>query len=232
MASAAGPLLVVQHEPDAPPALLGEAAARAGLHLEVVEAPGRPVPARLDGAAGLAVLGGEMGAGDLDAYPHLAPTMGLLRQAAAGGVPALGICLGAQLAAAALGGRAYRGPALEIGWNPLTLTATGRADPLLGAAAGGGPVFHWHHDTFDLPPGAALLATSGGYANQAFRLGSVVGVQWHPEVDAAVLAAWFAAAAPPPPYSAGAARAGLAAGRGAAVGLLDAFCRAVAGRQG
>jgi GMP synthase (glutamine-hydrolysing) len=222
-------LLVVQHEPDVPPALLGDAAATAGLDLEVVEAPTRPVPGGLDGAAGLAVLGGSMGAYDTGDHPHLVATMALIRRAAARGRPVLGICLGAQLAAAALGGRAYRGPAgLEIGWNRLELTAAGRADPVLGRAGQPGAVFHWHADTFDLPPGATLLARGAVYANQAFRLGSVIGVQWHPEVDAAVLAGWFAGPAPPPPYDEAAARAGLDAHGAAAERLLRAFCRTVA----
>jgi GMP synthase (glutamine-hydrolysing) len=97
-------LLVVQHEPEATPGLLVAAAAAAGVRLEVVEAPGQDVPAELGGADGLVVLGGEMDADELDAYPHLEPTMALLRDAAARGAPALGICLGAQLAANALGG--------------------------------------------------------------------------------------------------------------------------------
>jgi GMP synthase (glutamine-hydrolysing) len=221
-------LLVVQHEPESPPALLGEVAAALGLDLAVVEAPAEPLPTRLDGAAGLAVLGGEMGVYDAADYPHLEATMALLRQAAAGGVPALGICLGAQLAAHALGGRAYLGDAgVEAGWNRLELAPGARADPVLGSLGAGDAVFHWHKDTFDLPPGATLLASTDRYANQAFRAGSVVGVQWHPEVDAGILAAWYAAS--PAPYPHEAALAGVAEHGPAARRLLEAFCRVVAG---
>ena len=121
-------LLVVQHEPSAPPGLLTPAAAATGVELQVVEAPGQPVPTTLDGADGLVVLGGVMDADETDAYPHLARTMDLVRDAAARSVPTLGICLGAQLAAAALGGRAYPGPAgEELGWTKVELTEAGRA---------------------------------------------------------------------------------------------------------
>ena len=84
-------LLVVQHEPSAPPGLLAPAAAATGVELQVVEAPGQPVPVTLDGAHGLVVLGGVMDADETDAYPHLARTMDLVRDAAARSVPTLGI---------------------------------------------------------------------------------------------------------------------------------------------
>jgi GMP synthase (glutamine-hydrolysing) len=224
-------LLVVQHEPDCPPGLLGDAAAATGLDLEVVEAPGQPVPAGLDGAGGLAVLGGTMGVYDGGAFPHLEPTMALLRHAAARDVPALGICLGAQLAAHALGGRAYLGAAgMEMGWNRLRLTAAGRADPVVGQLGEPATVLLWHKDTFDLPPGAELLASGTLYPNQAFRLGSVVAIQFHPEVDAGLLAAWYAdTQAPPVPEPV--MRAGLADHGPAARRVLDGFCRLVAARS-
>ena len=222
-------LLVVQHEPECPPGLLSDVAAAAGLDLEVVDAPRRPRLA-LDGADGLAVLGGTMGAYDGATVPHLAPTMALLRRAAADEVPVLGICLGAQLAAHALGGRAYPGPAgPEMGWNRLELTPAGRADPVVGRLGEPATVLVWHKDTFDLPPGAELLARGAGYANQAFRLGSVVALQFHPEVDAGVLAAWYAQAEAPPPVPEPVMQAGLADHGAAARRVLDAFCGVVAG---
>jgi GMP synthase (glutamine-hydrolysing) len=97
-------LLVVQHEPSTPPGLLADAAAATGVELDVVEAHGRQVPVELGDAGGLVVLGGEMDADELDDYPHLERTMALLRDAATRNAPTLGICLGAQLAANALGG--------------------------------------------------------------------------------------------------------------------------------
>ena len=216
-------LLVVQHEPSSTPGLLAVAAAATGVELEVVAAPDRRLPVALGDADGLVVLGGEMDFDELDAYPHLERAAALLRDAAARDAPALGICLGAQLAAGALGGRAYPGPAgEELGWTKVELTAAGRADPVLGALQEPAEVFEWHHDTFAPPPGALQLASGAVYEQQAFRLGSVVGVQFHPEVDAPLLAAWWAGGGPAYPEAdavAGAARNAANARR-----LLEAFC--------
>jgi GMP synthase (glutamine-hydrolysing) len=219
-------LLVVQHEPSAPPGLLAPAAAATGVELQVVEAPGQPVPVTLDGADGLVVLGGVMDADETDAYPHLARTMDLVRDAAARSAPTLGICLGAQLAAAALGGRAYQGPAgEELGWTKVELTEAGRGDPVTGALQEPAELFEWHHDTFDPPPGATLLAGGAVYPSQAFRLGGVVAVQFHPEVDAPLLAGWWAGSTPQPSYPIAEALAGVARNTANATRLLEAFCR-------
>ncbi|HET6814072.1 MAG TPA: type 1 glutamine amidotransferase [Actinomycetota bacterium] len=219
-------LLVVQHEPSAPPGLLAPAAAATGVELQVVEAPDQPVPVTLDGTDGLVVLGGVMDADETDAYPHLARTMDLVRDAAARSAPTLGICLGAQLAAAALGGRAYPGPAgEELGWTKVELTEAGRADPVTGALQEPAELFEWHHDTFDPPPGATLLAGGAVYPGQAFRLGSVVAVQFHPEVDGPLLAGWWAESTPPPSYPIAEALAGVARNTANATRLLEAFCR-------
>jgi GMP synthase (glutamine-hydrolysing) len=221
-------LLVVQHEPSSPPGLLATAAAATGVQLQVVEAPGRPVPVALDGADGLVVLGGVMDADETDTYPHLARTMDLVRDAAARSAPTLGICLGAQLAAAALGGRAYPGPAgEELGWTKVELTGAGRADPVTGALQEPAELFEWHHDTFDPPPGATLLAGGAVYPSQSFRLGSVVAVQFHPEVDGPLLAGWWAGTTPPPAYPIDEAVAGAARNAANATRLLEAFCRVV-----
>jgi GMP synthase (glutamine-hydrolysing) len=222
-------LLVVQHEPSSPPGLLALAAAATGVELQVVEAPGEPVPVTLDGADGLVVLGGAMDFDETDDYPHLARTMDLLADAAARSAPALGICLGAQLAAAALGGRAYPGPAgEELGWTKVELTEAGRTDPVLGALQEPAELFEWHHDSFDPPPGAVVLAAGAVYPTQAFRLGSVVAVQFHPEVDGPLLAGWWATSTPPPNYPIGEAVAGADRNAANATRLLEAFCRAAA----
>ena len=225
-------LLVVQHEPSSPPGLLGPAADAVGVELQVVEAPGEPVPVRLDGADGLVVLGGEMDADETDPYPHLTRTIDLVRDAAAREAPVLGICLGAQLAAAALGGRAYPGPAgEELGWTKVELTEAGRADPVLGALQEPVELFEWHHDTFDPPPGATLLAGGAVYPGQAFRLGSVVAVQFHPEVDGPLLAGWWATSTPPPDYPIDEAVAGANRNAANATRLLEAFCRSAASAE-
>jgi GMP synthase (glutamine-hydrolysing) len=176
------------------------------------------------------VLGGVMDADETDAYPHLTRTMDLLRDAAARSRPALGICLGAQLAAAALGGRAYPGPAgEELGWTKVELTPAGRADPVLGALREPVELFEWHHDIFEPPPGSTRLAGGAVYPDQAFRLGSVVGGQFHPEVDRRLLAAWWAGTIPPPAYPVAEALAGAARNAANARRLLEAFCRVAAG---
>jgi GMP synthase (glutamine-hydrolysing) len=222
-------LLVVQHEPSCPPGLLATAAANTGVRLQLVEAPAQPVPVDLDAADGLVVLGGAMDADETDDYPHLARTMDLVRNAAARSVPTLGICLGAQLAAAALGGRAYPAPAgEELGWTKVELTEAGRADPVTGALQEPVELFEWHHDIFDPPPGATLLAGGAVYPSQAFRLGSVVAVQFHPEVDGPLLAGWWAESTPPPAYPIAEAMAGVARNAANATRLLEAFCRVAA----
>jgi GMP synthase (glutamine-hydrolysing) len=225
-------VLVVRYEADCPPGLLDSAAELAGVELEVVATDlGEPVPGELDEMAGLVLLGGTMDVSDAPDYPALEASMALTRVAAASGVPALGICLGGQLAAHALGGRAYRSPwGREYGWIPLAVTRSGRADPVLGALDSDVRVFSAHHDVFDLPPGADLLAWGEQTPNQAFRLGSVVGVQFHPEADGPLLAAWWAEAGHRLAYPEADALAGAERNAAAALRLLEAFCQVAAGR--
>ncbi|NMI01365.1 type 1 glutamine amidotransferase [Pseudonocardia acidicola] len=141
---------------------------------------GEPVPA-LDEVDGLVVLGGAMGAYETARYPFLRDTMRALEQAVERAVPTLAICLGAQLLAEAAGGRAYPGHGPEWGYIPVRLTAAGRADPVLHAF--GGEHLSFHSDTFDPPPGSRLLAESPAYP-QAFRVGSALALQFHPEMSA------------------------------------------------
>ncbi|MBP2301372.1 glutamine amidotransferase [Azospirillum picis] len=138
----------------------------------------------------LVVLGGPVGAYEDDRYPFLADELRLLERRLAAGLPTLGICLGAQLMARALGARVYPGPGKEIGWAPLALTEAGRASPL--AHLDGAAVLHWHGDTFDLPAGAELLASTDLCAHQAFSLGrNALGLQFHGEVDGADIERWL-----------------------------------------
>lgn len=226
-------VLVVRYEADCPPGLLDDAAELAGVDLEVVATDlGEPVPGELDEMAGLVLLGGTMDVSDAPDYPALEASMALTRVAAASGVPALGICLGGQLAAHALGGRAYRSPwGREYGWIPLAITRSGRADPVLGTLDSDVRVFSAHHDVFDLPPGANLLAWGEQTPNQAFRLGSVVGVQFHPEVDAAMVASWYDQTDPRPPLPRERVVADARRHAPRARRLLDAFCRLAASRE-
>ncbi len=135
------------------------------------------------------VLGGAEGAYETDLHPHLAGEIALLAARAAVRRPILGICLGAQVLATALGGRAWRGPSAEVGFVPITPTDAGAASPVRHVA--GVPMMQWHHDTFDLPDGADLLATSAHYP-QAWSVGSwLLAVQFHPEVDEAIVGGWI-----------------------------------------
>jgi GMP synthase (glutamine-hydrolysing) len=136
------------------------------------------------------LLGGPIGAYQDDDYPMLRPILAMLERRIAADLPTLGICLGAQLIARAAGARVYPGHGKEIGWAPITLTEAGRRSPLHHLSST--PVLHWHGDTFDLPRGAALLASSAMYENQAFALGAnVLGLQFHPEVAEENLERWY-----------------------------------------
>lgn len=138
----------------------------------------------------LIVLGGPIGAYEEDRYPFVADEVAILERRLAAGKPTLGVCLGAQMMARALGARVYPGPAKEIGWKPVTLTADGTAGPL--GHLDGVPVLHWHGDTFDLPDGATLLASTAVTRNQAFSWGkAALGLQFHVEATGTGLERWF-----------------------------------------
>jgi GMP synthase (glutamine-hydrolysing) len=138
----------------------------------------------------LIVLGGPVGVYETDAYPFLATELALIEARLRSGLPILGICLGAQLIAAALDARVAPTGTKEIGFAPIALTEAGQQGPLRHLAEI--PVLHWHGDAFELPLGAALLATTS-IANQAFAIGpNVLGLQFHPEADTAHhLEAWL-----------------------------------------
>lgn len=140
----------------------------------------------------MVVLGGPIGACDNRDYPFLGEEVALIARRLEARRPILGICLGAQLMARALGARVYAAPAKEIGWSALTLTTEGRRSVLRHLAPQSTPVLHWHGDTFDLPAGADLLASTPLCAHQAFSWGeSALALQFHAEVTAAGLANWY-----------------------------------------
>lgn len=142
----------------------------------------------------LVILGGPIGVYDAADYPFLAAELDCLRERLAAQKPTLGICLGAQLMAAALGGRVSPGSrGSEIGWSPIQSPAGKEPPqwfkPLLDS---GLHLFHWHGDTFDLPVGAVRLAETQLYQNQAFSYGNfALGLQFHPEVTAEGLDRWY-----------------------------------------
>lgn len=148
--------------------------------------------ATLDGLAPdlLVVLGGPIGVYETEAYPFLTTELALIKTRLHAGLPTLGICLGAQLIATALGARVAPTGTKEIGFAPLTLPPAGTDSPLRHLSDV--PVLHWHGDGFDLPIGATLLATTP-VSNQAFAIGpNILGLQFHPEADTAhELEAWL-----------------------------------------
>jgi GMP synthase (glutamine-hydrolysing) len=130
----------------------------------------------------LIVMGGAMGVYDHDKFPWLQDEWAYIRDAIDAGKTVLGICLGSQLIAHALGSKVFPGPAKEIGWLPVTKTAAGKVSPLFEVMPDPFTVFQWHGDTFDLPPGATLLASSSAVAHQAFSYGDrVLALQFHLE---------------------------------------------------
>ena len=140
---------------------------------------------------GLIFLGGPMSVND--PLPFLRWEELALLDAVNRGQPVLGICLGAQLAAKALGARVQPNPHKEIGWFEIELTPAASGDPLFAGLPGAACVFHWHGETFDLPQGAVLLASSALCRHQAFRIGEwTYGLQFHPEITPAMIAEWCA----------------------------------------
>ena len=140
----------------------------------------------------LIVLGGPIGVYEIDAYPFLSREIAMVGERLARGLRTLGICLGAQLMAAALGARVYPSGIKEIGWKPVALSDPGRDSCLVPLAQGELPVLHWHGDTFDLPDGAVHLASTDLCENQAFLLGAnALGLQFHLETTAEALESWL-----------------------------------------
>lgn len=173
--------------------LLAPALAHAGWDYDILDAATADLTQPEIAAADLLiVLGGPIGVGDVDDYPFLTREIALLERRLADDRPTLGVCLGSQLMAAALGARVYAGPVKEIGWAPLQLTDEGRASCLAPLGEPDATVLHWHGDTFDLPAGAIRLASTPAYANQAFAYGqNALALQFHIEADPARLAEWY-----------------------------------------
>lgn len=139
-------------------------------------------------------MGGPMGVYQADLYPFLKHEMRIIEQRAAKNLPTLGVCLGSQLIAGALGARNYKGAnGFERGWRPIKVNAAGMKTPVRHLDSQHTMMMQMHQDTFDLPRGAILLASSDMYENQAFSYGkNILGLQFHPEMDERKIANWLA----------------------------------------
>lgn len=165
---------------------------------EVVSVPAATIQrsrTRAEEADLLIVMGGPIGVYDAPDYPFLTEEIDIIGARLKAKLPVLGLCLGSQLIAAALGAKVFPGTdGVELGWAPVQLTGPGQQHALAEIAGNDLPVLHWHGDTFDLPEGATLLASTQRYAHQAFSVGNYgLALQFHVETDAAELEQWFVA---------------------------------------
>lgn len=187
-------VLALRHVPFEDLDLLEGILERRGHRVRYVEAPTASLAGEVDPREPglLVILGGPISAFEDEAYPFLAEEAELIRRRLEARLPCLGICLGAQLMARALGAAVRDGAAKELGWAPVSLTGAGRRSSLRHLEGGGTAVLHWHGDTFDLPEGAERLAFTEACPNQAFRWGPEgLALQFHAEAVGASLERWF-----------------------------------------
>lgn len=186
-------ILVFQHDPQEDLGSFAQLLERHQLVFRYIHLfQGEMPPEDWENVGALVILGGPMGAYEEERYPFLKWEKTIIRTAAKEEIPILGICLGAQLIAAASGAAVYPGSIKEIGWYPVSVTPEGQMDSLIGYLPEKPTVFQWHVDSFDLPKGALRLASSTSYDNQAFRIGkSVYGLQFHLEVTPPMIDQWL-----------------------------------------
>ena len=180
-------LLVIQHVPWERPGLVAEIAEERGVLVETIlmtaTSPAFPVSS-IDKCDGVVIMGGPMGALDDEQFPSLAMERELARTAVSRGIPILGICLGHQIIAVAMGAELLAGATDEVGVGTVELFSD---TPEFGNTGQQIPVLHWHRDNITTPPGSTVLAGSPGCPVQAFRLGSAIGVQFHIELTPQIL---------------------------------------------
>jgi GMP synthase (glutamine-hydrolysing) len=182
---------VLQHHPAENLGAIAEALEGAALAWQYVRVfDGHAIPQNMKGAGGLIVMGGPEAVYQLDRYPYLREEIGLIESALKEDKPILGVCLGSQLLAAALGAEVRRGESREIGWYPVRLSEAAANDRLMRGVRGEFIAAHWHSDVFDLPAGAVALASSEKTPIQAYRYGEkAYGLLFHAEMTEEIITA-------------------------------------------
>jgi GMP synthase (glutamine-hydrolysing) len=182
-------LIVLRHVPYEGPGLIEDMLEGRGLPYKIMDVFEEGLPLSTAGLTGLVSMGGPMSVND--GVREIEKEKGLLLEAMDRDVPILGVCLGAQIIASAMGARVYSGKRPEVGWGEVNLTPDGIRDPLMSGVESVLPVLHWHSETFDLPEDAVRLAWSDEFENQAFRVGtSTYGLQFHLETDEDMVMEW------------------------------------------
>jgi GMP synthase-like glutamine amidotransferase len=186
------PVLLIQHAPHEHPAALRRVLATQGIPVRWIHPYRGDSYPEVSEIGGIVSLGGPMSSNDESGQPWIRSELGLLQQGFDRNLPILGICLGGQLLARALGKQVFTNPVAEVGWFPLELTDAGRQDSILPAASETPTVYHYHFETFEIPDGATCLARTAGCERQAYKLNErTYGLQFHPEADHQLLSEWM-----------------------------------------
>ncbi|HJX30328.1 MAG TPA: type 1 glutamine amidotransferase [Thermodesulfobacteriota bacterium] len=185
-------VVIIMHDPSEGPGTIEDYLALKGIDVYTVRLYACDLlPQALDDYDAVVTMGGPMNVYEDEKYPFLRDEVNFLTQTMDRGVPILGICLGAQMIARACGASVFKASQKEVGWSEVFLTDTGKKDMLFRGLSETLPVFQWHEDTFELPVGGHLLATSAVCPHQAFRCSNAYGLQFHVEVTPQILFDWF-----------------------------------------
>ncbi len=184
------PIRIFRHIACEGPGYLGDFLDREDIPWELVCIDAnRPVPADVDAVSGLVFMGAAVGVND--DLPWIDHELDLIRKAHEAGIPMMGICFGGQLISKALGGAVTRGEGMEIGWYPLYRLSSNNHDGWLAGLPVEFDTFHWHADTFSMPPGSQPLLMSDCYKNQGYVMGDHLGMQFHLEMTVEMVEAWI-----------------------------------------
>ena len=185
-------VLILKHVDIEGPGTIEDCLTKEEIPYRILNLESNPLFPDQDDLTHIILLGGPMNVYEEDRYPFLRKEDLFIKEAIQRGKKVLGICLGAQLIAKALGAKVYKAIVREVGWYNIQVTQEGPRDPLFSDLPGTFPAFQWHEDTFDLPKSAKLMATSYPVSNQAFRYGEgTYGLQFHLEVTEKMIRNWI-----------------------------------------